>query len=148
MINNEKQYHKSMSIVKDGEKTLALERTSLEKEGRTPEEIKRFLAPTRSFLQSIVADIEWYENAKNGIIPPMESLETIGQILVALRIAKGLTQEQLAEKMKVAQPQVSRDENEEYRGITLERAQKIMSVLDAKLQKSKVIIGHHSSKAA
>ena len=45
--------------------------------------------------------------------------------LVALRIALGLTQRQLAERLDVNESQVSRDERNEYHGITVDRARSV-----------------------
>jgi len=52
---------------------------------------------------------------------------------VGLRIARRLTQRQLAEQMGVSESQVSRDERNEYHNITLNRAQKILQCLGVRL---------------
>ena len=52
-------------------------------------------------------------------------------MLIALRIYKGLTQRQLAERLGVSEAAVSRDECNEYHGITLERAQRVLDALGA-----------------
>jgi transcriptional regulator with XRE-family HTH domain len=54
--------------------------------------------------------------------------------LVALRIAKGLTQRELAERLGVHESQVSRDERNEYHGITLERARRILQAMQVDVQ--------------
>jgi transcriptional regulator with XRE-family HTH domain len=64
-------------------------------------------------------------------LPPVDSFESIGQSLVALRIAKGLTQRELAQRLDVAEAQVSRDERNEYHGITIERAQRVLNAMGA-----------------
>ena len=53
---------------------------------------------------------------------------------MALRIAKGLTQRELAEHLGVHQSQVSRDERNEYHGITLERARRILHAMNVDVQ--------------
>ena len=45
------------------------------------------------------------------------------------RIALGLTQQELAERLKVSAAQVSCDERNDYHGITVERAQRILEAL-------------------
>jgi transcriptional regulator with XRE-family HTH domain len=52
-------------------------------------------------------------------------------LLIALRIAAGMTQRQLADRLDVSEAQVSRDERNEYHGITVERAQRIIDALGA-----------------
>jgi transcriptional regulator with XRE-family HTH domain len=54
--------------------------------------------------------------------------------LISARIAKGLTQRQLAEKLGVNESQVSRDERNEYHGVTLDRAARILEVLGVELR--------------
>ncbi|MDZ7772199.1 MAG: helix-turn-helix transcriptional regulator [Balneolaceae bacterium] len=63
---------------------------------------------------------------------PYITLPSIGRWLIGLRIAKGWTQEELANRLGVSQAQVSRDENNEYHGISVEKAQKILDVFNAR----------------
>ena len=60
-------------------------------------------------------------------------LRGIGQLLIGLRIAQGLNQRQLAERLGVHESQVSRDERNEYFNITLERASRVLDALDAEV---------------
>ena len=53
----------------------------------------------------------------------------IGRLLIAVRIAQGMTQRELAERLAVHESQVSRDERNEYHGITVERASRILEAL-------------------
>ena len=53
---------------------------------------------------------------------------------MALRIALGLTQRELAERLGVHESQVSRDERNEYHGITVERASRILDALGVELR--------------
>lgn len=54
--------------------------------------------------------------------------------LVALRIALGLTQRQLAERLSVNESQISRDERNEYQGVTVDRASRILDALGVTLK--------------
>jgi len=56
-----------------------------------------------------------------------------GRLLIAARIANGLTQQELAERVGVSAAQVSRDERNEYHGIMVERAQLILDCLGERL---------------
>lgn len=62
------------------------------------------------------------------------SLSHLGRSLVALRIARNISQAELARRLKVSESQVSRDERNDYQGITVERAQRIIEALDAKIE--------------
>ena len=52
---------------------------------------------------------------------------------MALRIARGLTQKDLSERLDVHETQVSRDERNEYRGVTVEKVTKILNALNVKI---------------
>ena len=58
----------------------------------------------------------------------------VGRLLVALRIAVGMSQRDLAKLLKVHKSQVSRDERNEYHGITLERATRILDALGLRVK--------------
>jgi transcriptional regulator with XRE-family HTH domain len=53
--------------------------------------------------------------------------------LIGVRIAKGLSQKELAELLGVSEAQVSRDERNEYHGITVERAQYILQKMGVQI---------------
>lgn len=57
-----------------------------------------------------------------------------GQLLITSRIAQGISQRDLARRLDVHESQVSRDERNEYFGITLERAAKILDALSLRLR--------------
>ena len=55
-------------------------------------------------------------------------------MLISVRIAQGISQRELAKRLGVHESQVSRDERNEYFGITLERAIKVLDTLNVKLR--------------
>lgn len=84
-----------------------------------------------SFKAQIEEEIQEYENIKNGHIPEyFFEFENIGLLLIALRIKKGWTQARLAQELGVAPSQVSRDENNDYHGVSLPIMKKILKALD------------------
>ena len=54
-------------------------------------------------------------------------------MLIAVRIALGLSQRQFAKRLGVHPTQVCRDERNEYHGITIERAAAILDTFDLEL---------------
>jgi transcriptional regulator with XRE-family HTH domain len=58
----------------------------------------------------------------------------LGHMLVALRIARGLTQRELAARLDVHESQVSRDERNEYHGITVDRASRVLDAMGVQLR--------------
>ena len=101
--------------------------------GLTPEEAKKALEPARCFHAQLDEEISWYENVRRGRFTPIKRLTEIGRLLIALRIASGLTQRQLAERLRVNESSISRDEKNEYHGITFDRAQRIIDALQANI---------------
>lgn len=47
---------------------------------------------------------------------------------------RGLSQRQLAERLRVYESQVSRDERNEYHGVTLERATRVLDAMEVSLR--------------
>lgn len=75
-----------------------------------------------------------YERLKRGEFDELRNLHGLGSLLISLRIACGLSQRQLAERLGVHESQVSRVERNEYHGITLERATRILDALGVEMR--------------
>jgi len=100
------------------------------------EEIRRAMDPVRSFHEQLREEVESYERLKRGEFDELKNFHGLGQLLVALRLAQGLSQRQLAERLSVHESQVSRDERNEYHGITVERAQRVLEALGVEVRVS------------
>jgi len=133
MIRNEREYEQALERIRQEKQRLARQNAELKGMGLTPVQIKRALDPMRSFHQQLEEEVDSYERLKRGQFDEMLNLRGLGQLLVSLRIARGLTQRQLAEKLGVHETQVSRDERNEYHGVTMERAARILDALDAQV---------------
>ena len=80
-----------------------------------------------SFHLQLQEEVESYERLKRGEFENLDNLRGLGHLLLAARIAQGISQRELAKRLNVHESQVSRDERSEYFGITLERAVKILT---------------------
>ena len=134
MIHSEKEYREAVERIRQEKERLARQNAELKGMGLGAAEIKRALDPMLSFHQQLEEEVQSYERLKRGEFDDISNLRGLGQLLVSLRIARGLTQRQLAEKLGVHETQVSRDERNEYHGITLERAARIMETLGAEVR--------------
>jgi ribosome-binding protein aMBF1 (putative translation factor) len=103
-------------------------------------EIKRAIDPLESFHLQLREEVEAYERLKRGEFEDLDNLTGLGHLLITSRIAQGLTQRELARRLDVHESQVSRDERNEYFGITLERAVKVLDALNVRLR-TQVAIG-------
>ena len=93
-----------------------------------------------SFHLQFHEEVESYERLKRGEFDDLENLRGLGHLLISVRIAQGISQRELAKRLVVHESQVSRDERNEYFGITLERAIKVLDALNVKLH-TKVEMG-------
>jgi ribosome-binding protein aMBF1 (putative translation factor) len=91
------------------------------------------MQPLRSFQAQWTEEVEWAERVRRREFPAITRLTQIGRLLIALRIAQGLTQRELAQRLGVSVSLVSRDERNEYHGVTVERAQRILDALNETL---------------
>ena len=133
MIRNENEYNETIARIHEEEARLQEQRHTLEGMALSPEEIKRALDPFQSFHLQLKEEVEYYERLKRGDVGALQNLHGLGQMLIGLRIARGLTQRQLAARLEVHESQVSRDERNEYHGLTVERASRILDALRVRL---------------
>lgn len=133
MIRNEAEYQEASARLAQERKRLAEHRARLTQTGLAEDEIQRVIDPMESFHLQLEEEVESYEKLKRGEFEEVENLHGLGRLLIALRIAQGISQRELARRLNVHESQVSRDERNEYFGITLERAIKILDALHVKL---------------
>lgn len=136
MIRNESEYQEAVGRLQAERTRLAEHQARLEATGLGADEVKRVLDPLRSFHLQLEEEVEAYERLRRGDLGDLDNLHGLGRSLVALRIARGWTQRQLAERLVVHESQVSRDERNEYQGITVDRASRILDALGVKLRSS------------
>jgi ribosome-binding protein aMBF1 (putative translation factor) len=133
MIRNETEYQEASARLAEERRRLADHRVRLQEAGLTKTEIKRVIDPMESFHLQLREEVESYERLKRGEFEELENLRGLGHLLISVRIAQGISQRELARRLNVHESQVSRDERNEYFGVTLERAIKILDVLNVRL---------------
>src|SRR5437868_8387052 len=133
MIRSESEYKEAAQRLAEEQKRLTEHRARLREAGLSEEEIKRVTDPMESFHLQLREEVESYERLKRGEFEELENLRGFGHLLISLRIAQGMSQRELAKRLNVHESQVSRDERNEYFGITLERAVKILDALNVRL---------------
>lgn len=131
MIRSETEYQEALRRLKQDQQVAVQQREALVKAGLSDEEIDRAMQPLLSFHAQLVEEVEWYEHVRRRSFPEINSLTQIGRLLIALRIANGMSQQELAKRLGVSESIVSRDERNEYHGITIERAQRVLDALGA-----------------
>ncbi len=134
MIRNENEYKEAIRRLQEEEGRLSDTKTNLEEMGLSSDEVKRALDPMRSFHAQLVEEVESYERLRRGEFSELTNLHGLGQMFVAVRIAKGLSQRELARILGVHETQVSRDERNEYHGVTVDRASRILDALGVSMR--------------
>lgn len=130
MIRTESEYQRALKQLEQDKSFIKQQREQLQQAGLVGEDLERALQPTLSFHEQLKEEVEAYEHIKRGDFGTLRSLESIGRWLIGARIAKGWSQKELANALEVSEAQVSRDERNEYYGIKVDRAQRILEVMD------------------
>lgn len=134
MIKNDRQL--KITTEKLNELREGLERVS----EKYSSDKKRLGFLSKGYLQHIKQlekEIEEYEKMKRSPLPKVLHAHNpieISHLLVRLRLARGLTQAQLAARLGCKQADISRLEREDYDGYTISTLEKIASILNADLE--------------
>ena len=134
MIRNETEYQYAVKQLKEQAERMRRQEAELNQTDLSQEEIKRAMDPVRCFHQQLTEEVESYQRFKRGEFGELRNLGGIGQLLVAVRISQGISQRELAERLQVHESQVSRDERNEYHGVTVERAQRVLDALGVEVR--------------
>ncbi|MDP2857267.1 MAG: helix-turn-helix transcriptional regulator [Bacillota bacterium] len=137
MIKNERQYR----ITKAQADRLAralndMERTPLPDESVHPLLVKAEEEALQSQLADLQAELAEYEALRSGDhpIPALESFVELPKALIQGRIASGLSQKQLAERLGIKEQQIQRYEATEYASASLSRVRQVVEALGMKLK--------------
>jgi len=140
MIQNERQYKITRSKLKE----LSIDRATLD----LPTDLHpRQILARKNSLGILIGELEQeiaeYDRLKSGQITqfPIESLQDLPRVMIEARIAAGLTQKELAEKIGVQEQQIQRYEANNYRAVGFDRLQEIMSALDITIGKTVMQLG-------
>lgn len=133
MIKTENEYVGAVARLRQDEEVIAEQIKTMEGLGLTPEQIDYASMPARSFHEQLKEEVEVYEKMRRGDFEPISNLEHIGHLLIGLRVCLNLSQSDLATKLGVSQAAVSKDERNEYHGITVGKAQRILEAMGVRI---------------
>ena len=135
MIRTKREYEASLKKLMQNDEALSKQRSELERLELSKEDIDLAMSPLINFRNQLKEEIKIYEGIKSrdwDLILKLADLHHIGRFLIAIRIAYGLSQRDLAKLLGVTEAQVSKDEINEYRGISFDRAIRIMEIFKIK----------------
>ena len=134
MIKNERQYR--ITKAQAAKLEAALEAFSAQSAGDRkthPRLIKAQADALRSQLESLRGELREYEKIKTGEVAPpdLDYITLVPQVLIFARIAAGLSQKELAERLGMPEQQIQRYEATEYASVSLARIMEIAKALQA-----------------
>jgi HTH-type transcriptional regulator / antitoxin HigA len=136
MITNDRQYKIAKSQIESFLQSLdSLALTSGSAKNIHPKLFDVQKNAIQSQLNDLVAEVLEYENLKTGkiAISHVNSLQELPLALIKARIANGLTQAELADKVGVKMQQIQRYESEKYDSASVKTLLKIAEILNIKI---------------
>jgi predicted XRE-type DNA-binding protein len=134
MIRNETEYKEATQRIREEKSRLDQQEEKLKEMGMSDDEMKRAMDPMRSFHAQLEEEVASYERLKRCEFDEIQNLQGLGNLLVGLRIARGVSQRELANRLGIHESQVSRDERNEYHNVTIDRAARILAALGVEVR--------------
>lgn len=142
MIKNEQQAKITESKLAAHRERMARLRTKYPRKA----DFEFYSEATQDQIEQMERELEYYELAKGGDVGRLirlwnergsvqggKGLLRLGDLIALLRVARGWTQEQLAERLGLDQAHVARYERSDYAGYSVDVLDRIFRVLGAKL---------------
>ena len=107
MIRTDAEYRRALAQLSDEADTLRRQREALAGAGLSASEVDRAMEPLLSFRAQLQDEVDAYNQMRHGDLGVLSSLRGIGRWLIGARIARGLSQADLAEQLSVDPSQVS-----------------------------------------
>jgi DNA-binding XRE family transcriptional regulator len=133
VIASDRQFHQARASLQGLRDALATEQLeSSADQDVAPELRDAAIASIQAQIDDLAAEITQFEDLKAGRVQTLAltGLLDLPDILIGARIAAGLTQSDLAERIGVSQQQVQQDEAGGYSTASLERVQIVAALLD------------------
>jgi len=91
------------------------------------------IAQTRSYIQQFKTELADFDALATTSEIPIEDLDHLGEALIQARVASGLTQAQLAQRVGLKTAAITRYEANDYRSANLTRLAQIANAVDFNL---------------
>lgn len=91
-------------------------------------------ASYESVIRQLDEEVREYDRLKSGelVLAPVDRLDQIAPFITKIRIAKGVSQTALAERLGVSKQVVSRYEESDYQTVAVARLQEILDAIGVK----------------
>ena len=139
MIKNEHQYKVTQNKLKDLEQELV--KLSTDKDTLRPRQFSSRKKSLEMMIDRLKKEIEEYDVLKQQKTSiTISSIQELPVALIKARIAMGMTQKELAEKMGVKEQQVQRDEANQYSSAGFHRISKVAEVLNIQIKETNILL--------
>ena len=138
MITNERQYRITKSqLAKMRQSAEAFDLKEAETRVGSKRLAKAELEALESEVEVLSAQLMEFEALKSGTVSVLEarSLDELPSILIRARIARGLTQKNLADRVGLKEQQIQRYESEGYASTSFARLKKVSAALNLTITK-------------
>jgi hypothetical protein len=132
MIVNERQYKVTKTWIRDFEAAVRLlENDASQREGIHPLLFKARLDASRGKLEDLRNEAAEYEALRSGQRDelPLDALSDLPQSLILARVARGMTQKDLADRLGMKEQQIQRYEATCYAGASMTRVLEVAAQL-------------------
>ena len=136
MITNERQYRITKSEARKFEQAIAAARGREPSADVDPRIHEAMIGSLESELAILRDDLDRYEALKAGKVKKRRvgSLRELPVLLIEGRIAAGLTQRQLGQRLDLPEQQIQRYEATMYSGVSLDRLQDVADALGLEIE--------------
>jgi HTH-type transcriptional regulator/antitoxin HigA len=126
MIKSDAQRERTLAQIQGFRKALA--RVGQEKPGKRSKAVRESYA---SVIRQLEDEIREYDDLKRGelALPNVERLDQIAPFVTRIRIAKGVSQTDLARRLGVSKQVISRYEENDYQTVGVAKLQEILDVM-------------------
>jgi DNA-binding XRE family transcriptional regulator len=130
MIKNERQYRITRARADEIRNTIGELQRAPRPEGLQPEMRELQLDALRGTLGDFEAELAEYDSLHDATLIEATGIEQLPTALIRARIACGLTQRQLAERIGLQEQAIQRYESTDYSGVSFARLVEIAAALD------------------
>jgi HTH-type transcriptional regulator/antitoxin HigA len=127
MIQNKRQHNVTKKQIETLSESLkaAGQETDID-----PRLYAAMVAGIRSQIDDLQQEVREFEELQNASLLHMKCAEEFARVLIQGRVARGLTQNELANKLNLKPQQIQKYEATQYQGASLKRILAILGALD------------------
>ena len=126
MIKSDAQRERTLAQIEGFKKALA--KVASEQPGKRSAAIR---GSYEGMIRQLEDELDEYDQLKSGELklPKIDRLDQIAPFIVKLRIAKGISQTELASRLGVSKQVISRYEESDYQTVGIARLQEILDTI-------------------